>query len=97
MNAVTAAYVLLPDLNVAIPAAPSRFRLVVSPILLAAVMLEGLVIFSIWTPLSVNAATAAYVLLPDLNVGDTIRTFKMQACCITYIACSCDVGGVGNI
>ena len=55
-------------MNVVIPRAPSSNRVSLSEMLPAAVMFEGFVIFSIWTPLSKYAATAAYVWVPDTNV-----------------------------
>ena len=66
--AVTAAYVLLPDSNVVMLDAPLSSRLPPSVMLSVAMMFEGSVTFSIWTPSSSYAVTAAYVLLPDLNM-----------------------------
>ena len=59
--AATAAYVWPPDSNVVMPNAPLSSRLLVFVMLPAGVMFGRSVIFSIWTPLSDNAATAAYM------------------------------------
>ena len=67
-NAATAAYVWPPDTNVVMPYTPSSSRVSVSVMLSVAMMFKGLVTFSIWTPSSSYAATAAYVLPPDSNV-----------------------------
>ena len=63
---------LPPDSNVAMSHAPfSRSSLApsVSVMLPSAVMADGSVTLSIWTPSSSYAATAAYVLPPDVNVA----------------------------
>ena len=57
--AATAAYVLPPDVNVAMFSAPNSSRAGVSVMLPAAVMADGSVMSSIWTLLSPYAATAA--------------------------------------
>ena len=65
--AATATYVWSPDVNVVMSCAPLSFRVFVS-MLPAGVMCKGSVTFSIWTPSSSYAATAAYVWPPDTNV-----------------------------
>ena len=60
---------LPPDVNVVMPRAPRSAREAVSVMLPSAVMADGSVMSSIWTPSSESAATAAYVLPPDSNTA----------------------------
>ena len=59
---------VVPDSKVAMSMAPPRLRVSESPMLPAALGLSGSDRSIIWTPLSSNEATAAYVVVPDSKV-----------------------------
>ena len=60
-------------------------------------MLEGVVIFSIWTPLSVDDATAAYVSLPDLNVVISYAPSSSRLVVSPILPAAVMLRGVGDI
>ena len=62
------------------PAAASSSRESPSVMLSVAVMSDGLVMLSIWTPSSSYAATAAYVLPPDVERGDAVCAVQLEGC-----------------
>ena len=62
--------------------APLSSRLGVSVMLSVAMIFEGSVTFSIWTPSSAYAVTAAYVWPPDLNVVMPQCTVKLQTAAV---------------
>ena len=74
LNAVTAAYVFSPIVNMDILRAPSRTREPVSVIESVADMLAGSETSIIWTPSSLYEVTATYVFSPIVNVATSIAS-----------------------
>ena len=67
-RAATATYIVPSDSNVVMPVAPSSAKSGMSVVLPRGRKLCGSETSKIWTPSSKNAATAAYILSPDLNM-----------------------------